>query len=1105
MTNWKKIIQDFLCDNTQKLADKTARVDADALAILVLKKFFELNFSAPEQKKKKQLAVITPSLADSEKLFTSLNCWLKVMNLKEITVLFLPEESRGKIELAGILNEKIKSLQKLTSTHIDIVIGSAYSYANRTASCEKFKKSTVSLKKGMNLDFSEFLNKLVEFDYDDELEVTTYGEFSKRGGIIDIFSPEYDYPARIEFWGNEIDSIRKFDIATQRSIGEIEEYKILSKARVDDENSEEYFSAFDYLENDSNLIIYERAEAEENFLLTDGNKQLECFKQTLESKEKDGKLTCFFEHENAEASGISPCFVPLSNFMNLQDSLDDKSNSIDFLRKIFFERLAYYAEIDYHIVILSNQQDRIESIKKYTMLQSPQLAEFLSFDSGQLTSGVVFPHLKLLVISENEALTANAFKKKNLVQSFKNEEISREKLRENFLANQDSDDNNALSFTTFEEGDYVVHFNYGIGIFNGIKLAKDRNNFVRELMEIEYQDSQKILIPISQSFQLSRYVGSPGKIKLSKLNSNKWNRDKIAAAKAVKDYARQMLHLQAVRNIQKGIAFDINEVDLKMFLSEFPYTDTPDQINATIEIKKDMLSDKPMDRLLCGDVGYGKTEVAMRAAFMAVNAGYQVAILAPTTILVQQHYESFLERFSRYPFNIENLCRFKTHKEQQQILEKLSQGKIDIIIGTSALCSDSINFRKLGLLIIDEEQRFGVKQKEKLRELRSEIDILAMSATPIPRTLYLSMAGARDLSTLVTPPKERMVVKTLISPQSEKVIHDAITYELGRKGQIFYLHNRVKTIEDCRDDLARIVPNCRFAVAHGQMAEKELEKIMLNFQSGKIDCLVASTIIESGLDIPNANTIIIDRADRFGLAELYQLRGRVGRWKHQAFAYLLLPDSSQMTADGHKRIRAIRRCSNLGAGFQLALQDLEIRGSGNLLGSEQSGHLNTIGFDLYCQMLKLEIASLKNQEVKFLIDVEINIDFLVLGIAAPEGILAASIPPDYIESDSFRIASYRKLASFTGLNSLENYKHELIDRFGKLPDSLEYMFKYHTIRILAAERNFNKVTVNNNIVYLVRGSTPYRDKYGKLPRLGEKNPPHLKLQQIILILRNING
>ena len=564
MNKWKDTIKEFLYDNSQKLADTVARIDEDALSVLILKRFFQNPQKNPIQK---QLAITVPALADSEKLFESLKLWIKFLDLEEqIYPLFLPEESRGKIQLAGVLNDKIKALQRLSNNSVNIVIGSAYSFTNRTMSCEKFKNSAITLKQGMTLNFSDFIKKLVEFDYDDELEITSCGEFSRRGGIIDIFSPEYDYPARIEFWGDEIESIRKFDIETQRSIAEINEYRILAKAEYGEEDNEEYFCSFDYLRSDAELIIYEPEKVEENFLLTDGNNQLEVFHKFQQEKAQKTELSIFFEHDNSQAKGISPCFVPLSNFIDLQSSLDEKNNSIDFLRKIFFEKLEYYASIEYKIVILSNQKERIESIKKYSFLHAPELGKYLTFATGKLASGIVFPHLKLIIISENEVLTANAFKKKNLVQAFKNEELSYTEMRKK-INSEESQDKDNFAITLFDEGDYVVHFNYGIGIFKGLRIARDKNNFVRELMEIEYQDGQKILIPVSQSFQLSRYVGSPGTVKLNKLNSAKWNNDKISAAKAVKDYARQMLRLQAVRNVQQGIAFDINEVDLKMFLT----------------------------------------------------------------------------------------------------------------------------------------------------------------------------------------------------------------------------------------------------------------------------------------------------------------------------------------------------------------------------------------------------------------------------------------------------------------------------------------------------------------------------------------------------------
>ena len=510
-----------------------------------------------------------------------------------------------------------------------------------------------------------------------------------------------------------------------------------------------------------------------------------------------------------------------------------------------------------------------------------------------------------------------------------------------------------------------------------------------------------------------------------------------------------------------------------------------------------------MDRLLCGDVGYGKTELAMRAAFKAVSAGYQVAILAPTTVLAQQHYYSFRERFAAYPYTIDVLSRFRSASEQNEIIRRLGNGGIDIIIGTHRLCNPELKFHNLGLVVIDEEQRFGVKHKERLRRFRAEVDVLTMSATPIPRTLYLAMAGARDLSTLMTAPKLRLPVKTVIAPEEDRLVVQAIEAELARGGQVYYLHNRVRTIEEVAKKLRSLLPDVRFAVAHGQMPEEELEAVMTSFLEGKIDCLVCSTIIESGLDVPNANTIIIERADRFGLAELYQLRGRVGRWKHQAYAYMLLPKSQLVTSDARKRLSAIRRCSNLGAGFQLALRDLEIRGSGNLLGAEQSGHLNTIGFDLYCHLLKQEVGKLRGEKSEFLPEVEMAIDFISFTLTAPDGKLAAAFPPEYIGGDRLRLDAYRRLSALNSEEELADFAAELRDRYGKLPKCAETLLEVVRLRILAAQAGYEHFTVVDGRVTLNNpGGTIYRKK-GLQPVIDYRNPPELRLVHLLALLREI--
>ena len=659
-----------------------------------------------------------------------------------------------------------------------------------------------------------------------------------------------------------------------------------------------------------------------------------------------------------------------------------------------------------------------------------------------------------------------------------------------------------FSLADLDEGDYAVHIDHGIGIFRGFRTLTSRG-VSREVLVIEYADNQILYVPLLQAHKVSRYLGSPGKVTLHRLGGVRWSRDKESARRSVRSYAADMLRLQAMRQAAPGIVFPPDTAETRAFLRAFPFNDTPDQRRSTAEIRADMESPRPMDRLLCGDVGYGKTELAMRAAFKAVSAGYQVAILAPTTVLAQQHYYSFRERFAAYPYTIDVLSRFRSASEQNEIIRRLGNGGIDIIIGTHRLCNPELKFHNLGLVVIDEEQRFGVKHKERLRRFRAEVDVLTMSATPIPRTLYLAMAGARDLSTLMTAPKLRLPVKTVIAPEEDRLVVQAIEAELARGGQVYYLHNRVRTIEEVAKKLRSLLPDVRFAVAHGQMPEEELEAVMTSFLEGKIDCLVCSTIIESGLDVPNANTIIIERADRFGLAELYQLRGRVGRWKHQAYAYMLLPKSQLVTSDARKRLSAIRRCSNLGAGFQLALRDLEIRGSGNLLGAEQSGHLNTIGFDLYCHLLKQEVGKLRGEKSEFLPEVEMAIDFISFTLTAPDGKLAAAFPPEYIGGDRLRLDAYRRLSALNSEEELAGFAAELRDRYGKLPKCAETLLEVVRLRILAAQAGYEHFTVVDGRVTLNNpGGTIYRKK-GLQPVIDYRNPPELRLVHLLALLREI--
>ena len=1081
MTFWKKKIEKII----KKQVDTPVayhRVDADALAPAVYQ--ILQNSSSP-------VAILLPDLSQSEIFYSSILLWNRMLGDSEHKFLLIPEEHRGKVEMAGAFNRKIRTLSSILQNTHNVFVGSVCAFSNPTAPKSAFAQKRININISNAPKFSELLKLLVEYDYDDEIEARTVGEFSRRGGIIDIFSIEENYPVRLEFWGEELDSMRLFDPETQRSLEKIDNYTVCAKVRPS-ENDDTFCTAFDYLPDNCELVVFNENLCREHLVKYSSEQSRIAFEKFLKLKNEQSELHSMVDYDMVNGDGssrIAPCFVPLKNFMELEYE-ESKAKSYELMKNLFFEQIKHYAILGYDIVILSSDDDHLPQMKEYCRELGEDIFNRIEFGTALLNNGIVFPQDKFIMLSENELFNLNIFARKTV-------RIQEEKVAVNRRSGDD------MSLDDIAEGDVVVHFQYGIGIFCGMEFSEDSTGTMREMLKIEFADDRYISIPISQSAMLSRYMGAPGKVRLSRLNSSKWNNDKDAARTAIKTFAAEMLQLQAVRKVLPGLKLDCTDFDLKLFLSEFPFNDTPDQASATEDIRKDMAKAEPMDRLLCGDVGYGKTEVAMRAAFIAVQAGYQVAVLAPTTVLVEQHYESFASRFARYPFIVDSLSRFKTPMQQQLTLSRLEQGKIDIIIGTHALCSNSVKFKKLGLLIIDEEQRFGVKHKEKLRSMRTEIDVLSMSATPIPRTLYLAMSGARDLSTLITPPNERLPVKTMIAPYNEKTVIDAVNYEMSRSGQIFYLHNRVKTIEDTAYKLRCMLPDCKIAVAHGQMSEKELENIMSEFQRGKIDCLVASTIIESGLDIPNANTIIIERADRFGLAQLYQLRGRVGRWKHQAYAYMLLPQNGLVSSDGQKRINAIRRCSNLGAGFQLALRDLEIRGSGNILGTEQSGYLNTIGFDLYCKMLRIEVDRMQNKPRRFLPEAEISIDFLTLGIKSKSGKLVCGFPPSYIENESLRIGAYRKLAAQDSEAGLDKLREEFIDRFGKMPQCAELMFTYTLIRLLGSERGFTSVSLQGEILSLSDGNKVYRKADGKMPRISSKNPFELRLALIIRELKGI--
>jgi transcription-repair coupling factor (superfamily II helicase) len=630
-----------------------------------------------------------------------------------------------------------------------------------------------------------------------------------------------------------------------------------------------------------------------------------------------------------------------------------------------------------------------------------------------------------------------------------------------------------------------------------------------------------LYVPVSEAHLVSKYVGS-GKARppLNTLGGTRWAKAMIQAESAVRDVASDLLSIQAARESQPGHPFAPDLPWQREFESAFIYEETPDQVIAIQQTKADMERPKPMDRLICGDVGFGKTEVAIRAAFKAVMDGKQVAVLVPTTVLAQQHFNTFRERMADYPVRIELLSRFRTRRQQDQVVRDLGQGAVDIVIGTHRLLQEDIRFKDLGLVIIDEEQRFGVMHKETFKMFRKLVDVLTLSATPIPRTLYLALSGARDMSTIQTPPHDRLPVETIVTQYDERIIRDAIQRELQRGGQVFFLHNRVLTIHTMEQKLRALVPQARIVVGHGQMHSDELEEVMTAFVNGDADVLLSTTIIESGLDIPNANTIIIDRADRFGLSDLYQLRGRVGRYKHQAFAYLLLPRHAGLLADVRKRIGAIKQYSTLGSGFKIAMRDLEIRGAGNLLGSEQSGHITAVGFELYCQLLKQSIAGLKGEKVKPRVEVKVSTDFVFAGDpgierseaggntvpdAGPVGRasdtaprVSAGLPHDYVPEPQHRIEMYRKLAQASDKAALDNLGRELRDRFGPPPPPVDLLLQIAELKIMAVERGVSSIEVREDRLMLTRNGD-YITLAGKFPRLTKKTAP-ARLKEIKKLL-----
>ncbi|MGQ0633503.1 MAG: transcription-repair coupling factor [Planctomycetaceae bacterium] len=877
-------------------------------------------------------------------------------------------------------------------------------------------EATHSLRVGDSLAPDDLLRWLVEQGFENVTAIELPGEFSMHGGILDVFPHSDAEPLRIEFFGDEIESIRRFEVETQRKTDDLTEIALVAARPVSGAAADEASavdpstSALDWLPEGSRIALVELAE-----MLDEGRHYLGRLDNPRGFFSVDSTIQRCIAFPTVTIAAIAGDAYETTCHLRIESV-----ERFDVAPAEVVSELARVVGNDERVLIAChNEGERQRLTELLSETNLPATGRVALFE-GRLLRGFRMVEERLIVISDHEL--------------FGRRDIRRTpaKVRRAAVESRAID-----SFLELAEGDLVVHLMQGIARYRGMQVLT-RGEQQEEHLILEFREAARLFVPVSLIHLVQKYVGgSKSAPTLSKLGAQSWERKKQSVAEALVDLAGDMIALQAARESKPGIAFPPDSHWQQEFEAAFPYTETPDQIAAIAALKADMQKTRPMDRLICGDVGYGKTEVAMRAAFKAIDAGKQVAVLVPTTVLAEQHYRTFTERMAEFPFEIEVLSRFRTKARQREIVEALGQARVDLVIGTHRLIQPDIRFSDLGLLIIDEEQRFGVEAKEMLKKLRLEIDVLTLSATPIPRTLHLSLLGIRDISNLQTPPHDRLSIETRISRFDPQLIRQAIVRELNRGGQVYFVHNRVYNIETIADRLQSIVPEARIGIVHGQMGEHALEDTMVAFVKGAIDVLVATTIIESGLDIPNANTIFIHQADKYGLADLHQLRGRVGRYKHRAYCHLLLEEGQSLTSTAAKRLKAIEEFSELGAGFRIAMRDLEIRGAGNILGTEQSGHIASVGYELYCQLLENAVRRLKNEPLRQTQHVAIDLP------------VAAYLPGSYVPPGRLKIDVYRKLSRVENLGQLEELVIELRDRFGPPPDPVASLIELKRLQLLA--------------------------------------------------------
>ncbi len=1050
---------------------------------------------------------------------------------------------------------RLRATRGLTSTPDTLVVFTTpAALLQAVPALEEFATRELTLTRGQTQPFQALLEQLQQLDYDSEAVCEAPGHYAIRGGIIDVYPVTANTPYRLDFFGDDIESIREFDPVTQRSGASVEQIKLPASPRV--KLGESRTGLADYLTSATHLAFIEPASLDEEFSAfaregTDPLSPLLAKCAALYGLSDLDEASALFDPATAEATWDTESLVHHRSYPDDALVAHERLQGEEDARHKFLRQVASWRQAGFGVVVVASKDGEEQRIQEI-LAGDPALKVIRPrFLRGTLNEGfrVTFgrarprgapetqggPHGPARPTLQWSTIPADAL---GLVIITETEIFGRQRQRRPALnpraTAQRAQIDQLLDFSELVEGDFVVHLQHGIALYRGLTKL-DMAQGVREVISLEFDDHVTLHVPLQESHLISRYVGlSKSRPQLGRIGSNRWEKARAAAERATVDLAAELLRIQAEREAQPGHAFPHDTTWQKEFEASFPFTETRDQLRAITETKADMEKTRPMDRLICGDVGFGKTEVAIRAAFKAVQGGRQVAVLVPTTVLAQQHLNTFRERMAGYPVAVEMLSRFRTRAEQKKILEAVSASQVDILIGTHRLLQADVKFRELGLVVIDEEQRFGVKHKERFKAMRATVDVLSMSATPIPRTLYMALTGARDLSVIETAPTNRHPIQTIVKTYDEKIVVDAIHHEIRRGGQVFYLHNRVQTIELVAAQLRQAMPDLNVGVGHGQMSADELERMMTEFVAGKFHVLVCTTIIESGLDIPNCNTIIIEGADRFGLSQLYQLRGRVGRFKHQAYAYLLLHRHTRLLEIARQRLTAMRQHTQLGAGFRIAMRDLELRGAGNLLGAEQSGHIVGVGFELYCQLLRQSVARLRGDKVAAAIRANVKLDFVFIGDNAgadPASVrgrhadsytairdaehsdsgavevarIQARIPPAYLAETRLRIDFYRKLAMADTSAALKQIESDLRDRFGKFGDDVKALLLVTEIRIRAEQKGIVSVETESTRLKCLRNSGR-RDDWVQIgtrfPRLTAPKPL-LRLREIISFLNNL--